>query len=113
MSYIALGTDLKRIRNQAGLEQQDLARCLDIPLWTYIGLENGRGIFYEEWLDKLPGVMRAPMVQALQRQLRQTIEYSQSLIDELDRFFQPAPSAEKEPPAPPVIRRPTAISPNL
>jgi transcriptional regulator with XRE-family HTH domain len=55
---VALGHWLKKLREDAGLSQRDLADRLDLEYYTFISqLENGRGRIpvhrYAEWAEAL------------------------------------------------------------
>jgi transcriptional regulator with XRE-family HTH domain len=111
-SNATLGTILKRARTLAELTQIEVADRLGVSRWTYIALENGRGTFHSEWIDKLPDVMRNPVIMYFQREHQKAIErLRQKLILEVEEDEEepiPVPAAR-----PSVIPRPTGVNPSL
>jgi transcriptional regulator with XRE-family HTH domain len=65
LANVNLGKVMKRARLLANMTQIEVADYLGISRWTYIALEQGRGLLHNEWIDQLPQAMRNPVIDYL------------------------------------------------
>jgi transcriptional regulator with XRE-family HTH domain len=71
-----LGRVLRATREAAGLTQNELADCLGVSLWTYNRFENGARVLKgDDWVERLPPVMRRPVVACLTREHERQIAH--------------------------------------
>ncbi len=78
----SLGRVLRDARRNAGLTQQEIADMLDISLWSYNRIENGRRTFTTAWISKLPMAVRMPLIRMFTEQYESKIRVMQRLSHE-------------------------------
>ena len=59
------GLVLREHRIAAGVTQSDLARTMQISIWTLNRVEHGKRSFDDGWLDRLPSPIRERVAEHL------------------------------------------------